>query len=160
MRELHAKELGLLYNNSVSISANNYTFWPDFDMDTDFPDKGELQMAVIPAVIPYGSGTEVPHLIKDLITFINGSPSALNSRSIAGIADAWKALQKSKFNSFYGNDNNYSANKSIFHKRNFANKLAKASVLPSMIIKETHCLRDSPNGNSIATTSMQNLPVN
>ena len=103
-------------------------------------------MAVIPAVIPYGSGAEMPHLIKDLIKSMDDSPSALTGRSMPGMIDAWKSLQKNKFNSFHGTDNNYGAAKNIFHKRNFFHKLAKVSVLSSMLVKEKHCLRDSPNG--------------
>ena len=45
-------------------------------------------MAVVPALILYESGTEVSHLNENLIASINGSPSALNDRSMPGIANA------------------------------------------------------------------------
>ena len=116
-------------------------------------------MAVIPTVIPYGSDTEMPHLIEDLITSINDSPSVLNGQSIPGMADAWKTLQMNKFNFFYGTDNNNSAAKNTFHKKNFIPKLAKAPVLPSMAIEEKIVWEILQMGGSIAATSMMNLPV-
>ena len=42
-----------------------------------------------------------------------------------GIVDTWKALKKNEFNSLYSTDNNYSAAKTIFHKKNFIAKFAK-----------------------------------
>ena len=86
MREPHTKELGLLYNASVVITANNCKYWLDVDIDKNFPGNMELRLAVIPAVIPYRSGVEIPHSIEDLITSLKNLPSPLTGHSMVGRA--------------------------------------------------------------------------
>ena len=106
-------------------------------------------MLTIPCAISYGSGAEVQHSLDDLTTSIkspDGLPSVLNGKPAPGIADAWKALQKNEFNSFYGTDNNYGATKGIFHKKKFSAKVTKAPFVTSMMVKEKHCLGMSLNG--------------
>ena len=54
MRESNAKRLGLLYDSTKIISDANCKLWDNFDLETDFPGEGELRMATLPCVFPYG----------------------------------------------------------------------------------------------------------
>ena len=47
MRKLYAKQLGLLYDSTKIISADNCRFWSNFDLEKDFPGEDELRMATL-----------------------------------------------------------------------------------------------------------------
>ena len=137
MRESNAKRLGLLYNSTKIISDTNCKLWDNFNMEKDFPGEGELCMATLPCVFPYGQGAEVPQSFEDLLKSIDssdGSPQILNGKPCPGVADALRALEKNDFNSFFGQDNGYGAAKGLFHVKNFKNIVNKPPYLDNMLV--------------------------
>ena len=60
MREPYTKELGLLYDASKIITADNCQFWADFNPEKDLPGEGKLRMATLPRAILFGQGAVVP----------------------------------------------------------------------------------------------------
>ena len=77
MREPYTKELGLLYDSSQIISADNCRFWDDFDPEKDFPGDRELRIATLPCVFPYGQGAVVPQSFDKLLNSIEAADNKL-----------------------------------------------------------------------------------
>ena len=99
MREPHAKELELVYDNTP-IDVAKCTFWADFDAATDFPGEGDLVMTLWPLGIPFGQGAVVPQDFDELIASIevtDDRPQFFNGKPAPGVAAALKALKKNEF---------------------------------------------------------------
>ena len=143
MREPYPKELGLLYNKNIVISVVNYTLWSDFDLVKDFPGERELRMVAFSCAFPYGSSAEVPQSF---------------GKTAPGVADAFRALEKNEFNSFFDTENKYSCTKRVF-KKAFRAIVSKATFDSNMMIEEKTTRVCQQTVNSIAPTSMLALPI-
>ena len=100
MREPYAKELGLLYDASKIITADNCRFWTDFDPENDFPGDGKLRMATLPRVILFGQGAVMTESFDELLSSVESTiakPTILNGKPVPGLADALRALKKNPF---------------------------------------------------------------
>ena len=149
MREPYAKELGLLYDGSQIISADNCQFWDDFDPEKNFPGDGELCMATLPNAISYGQGALGPQSFDKVLNSIESAiekPTILNSKPVPGVANALRALKKNDFNSFFGKAKKYGTDKTLFHKENFKKVVAKPPFYTNMLVEEKNCTSLSPNG--------------
>ena len=148
MREPYTKELELVYDVSRVVTATNCTLWADFDADKDFPGDGDLCMATLPLVIPFGQGAVVPQSFYELIDSIEAAddrPQILNGKPAPGLADALKALKKNEFHSFFGTKNKYGMEEKYFHK-DFKKIAEKPLVYNNMMVEEKNVTGFSPNG--------------
>ena len=131
MQEPYAKELGLLYDGSIIITADNCRFWDNFDLEKDFQGDGELCMATLPSAIPFGQGAIVPQSFDELLISIESEiakPTILNGEPTPGIADALRALKKNEFNFFFGKSKKYGAEKNLFHKEKTSRNLLQTHL--------------------------------
>ena len=148
MQEPYAKELGLLYDASKTITADNCQFWTDFDPEKDFPGDGKLHMAALLRAIPFGQGAVVPQSFDELLNTVEPAiarPTILNGKPAPGLADALRALKKNEYYSFFGKSKLYGANKNDFHK-DFKKLAAKPPFYTNMMVKEMNVTGSSPNG--------------
>ena len=139
MQEPYARQLGLLYDSTKVVSADNCRFWEDFDPEKNFPGEGELYMTTFSCAFPFGQGAVVPQSFDELLNSIesvDNKQPILNGKPAPGVADALRALKNYDFNS----------SKNMFHKEQFKKIVAKPPFFTNMLVEEKNRTSTSPNG--------------
>ena len=120
IRQPHALALKLVYESSTVVTATNCTFWPNFDAEKDFQGEGDLCMAALPIVFPFGQGAVVPQSFDKFLNSIeaaDGRPQILNGQPAPGLADALRARRHNEFHSFFGSKNKYGMAEKTFQQK-------------------------------------------
>ena len=143
MRETHAIALGLTCDDTLIVDNNNTTLWDNCDdLKVAFPGEGELRMVIFPCTFALGYGTMVPSsfaLLVELIDSPDPSVSITAGQPMLGVAMALRALTQNDFCTFLGKDNKCGTPVDKFTKK----FKATPGLLPSMLIKEGFCPRNS-----------------
>ena len=104
MQESLANDLGLKWDFSLILNAENYTLWSGGDIGTNFPGDSDLRMIVFLCTFPVGYSSVFLEITLDnlLAALASTAPTTSISYGIpqAGDSTSLLALAKNNFNSF------------------------------------------------------------